>query len=290
MAIRIGLLGNGRWGANIGKTLHSFDDVDLLVIEKSAEVPAGLDGVCIATPSASHAVVALPFIEKGIATFIEKPMTTSVADAERLREAALKSGALVSVGHIHLYNPAFLRMLEILPTLGSITSILCEGMNDKPRTDSSVVWDWLPHDLSMALAIFGKKPESVQAWAAGKPLATLAITTYQFGTATLMSVMSWQFPTKHKMMTIAGEKGTILFDDTAEKKLTLKIGEEISYPAYGKEMPLTQELRAFIDAIAQKSTSTQSLNTGVTIVKLIAAAEEAAKDELARTIPLVSAQ
>jgi len=275
----IGLIGHGRWGTNIAKTLQTFEDVNLVIIEKGAPMPDHLDGVCIATPSATHAEIALPFIEKGIATFIEKPMTTSVADAERLRDAALKSGALVHVGHIRLYNPAFLKIVEILPMLGEIKSILCEGMNNNPRTDSSVLWDWLPHDLSMALTLFGKEPESVQAWTVGEPLATLAITKYQFGAGTLMSVMSWQSPTKRKMMTIVGEKGSILFDDTAERKLTLKIGEEISYPDYSKEMPLTLELRAFVDAITQKSKSTKSLDTGVAIVKLIARAEASSKKE-----------
>lgn len=274
--MQIGLIGHGRWGTNIEKTLRSFDDVELLVIEKGAAVP-GLDGVCVATPSATHAEIALPYIEKGIATFIEKPMTTSLTDAERVRAAAQKSGALVHVGHIHLYNPAFLKLIEILPQIGRVESILSEGMNDKPRTDSSVLWDWLPHDLSMALLIFGTEPESVEACALGGALATSAIAKYQFGSATLLSLMSWQSPVKRTLMTIGGEKGSIIFDDTVAKKLILKIGEEISYPDYGNDMPLTLELRAFVDAIAQKSHDMRSLETGVTIVKLIAAAEEAAQ-------------
>lgn len=286
MMHRIGLIGHGRWGANIEKTLRSLDDVELVVIEKGAASPSGLDGVCIATPSATHAQIALPFIEKGIATFIEKPMTTSVADAERLQAAALKSGTLVHVGHIHLYNPAFLKLIEILPQIGGVKSILCEGMNDNPRMDSSVLWDWLPHDLSMVLQIFGKEPGSVEACALGGQLATSAIAKYQFGSATLLSLMSWQSPVKRKLMTIGGEKGTLIFDDTAEKKLTLTVGEDIFYPDYGKDMPLTLELRAFVDAITQKPSSTTSLESGVRIVKLIAAAEEAARSGKAQPIKL----
>lgn len=284
--MQIGLIGHGRWGTNIEKTLRSFDDVELFVIEKGAAVPEGLDGICIATPSATHFEIALPHIEKGIATFIEKPMTTSVADAERLQAAALKSGALVHVGHIHLCNPAFQKLLEILPQIGRIKSILCEGMNDNPRSDSSVLSDWLPHDLSMVLQIFGTEPESVEACALGGTLATSAIAKYQFGPATLLSVMSWQSPAKRKLMTIGGEKGSIVFDDTAEKKLTLTVGEDISFPDYSKDMPLTLELRAFVEAIAQKSRDMQSLEAGVTIVKLIAAAEEAARSGRAQSIRL----
>ena len=275
MALNIGLVGRGRWGANIERTLKTFDDVVLVAIDKDTTPPEGLDGVCIATPSATHFAIALPFIEKGSATFIEKPLTTLVADAEKLRDASRASGALVHVGHIHLYNPAFLKVLEILPSIGRVESILCEGMNNNPRTDSSVLWDWLPHDLSMALTIFGKEPESVEAWPIGKPLAQLAITRYMFGDAILMSVMSWLSPTKRKLTTIVGKKGSIILDDTADKKVLLRVGKEISFPEYSTDMPLTLELRAFVDAIAQKSNSIQSLETGVAIVKLITAAETA---------------
>ena len=154
MALRLGLVGRGRWGRNIERTLLTFPDVSVAVIAKGENPRTGLDGVLIATQSAVHAEIALPYIEAGIATFIEKPMTTAPADAERIRNAAERSGAIVFVGHILLYHPAFLAALDLLPSLGTVRYLLCEGMNGNPRTDSSVLWDWLPHDLSIARAIF----------------------------------------------------------------------------------------------------------------------------------------
>src|ERR1700704_6875527 len=111
MALHLGLVGRGRWGRNIERTLLTFPDVSVTTIARRETPPAGLDGVLIATQSATHAEVAIPYIEAGIATFIEKPMTTTVSDAERIRDAAERSGAVIFVGHIFLYHPAFLAAL-----------------------------------------------------------------------------------------------------------------------------------------------------------------------------------
>ena len=50
-------------------------------------------------------------------------------------------GAIVFVGHIYLFHPAFLTALDLLPDLGPVRYVLCEGMNSNPRRDSSVLWD-----------------------------------------------------------------------------------------------------------------------------------------------------
>jgi hypothetical protein len=74
MTLQLGLVGRGRWGRNIERTLLSFSDVSVTTVARGEGPPAGLDGIVIATPSATHAQTALPYIEAGIATFIEKPM------------------------------------------------------------------------------------------------------------------------------------------------------------------------------------------------------------------------
>jgi hypothetical protein len=133
MTLRLGLAGHGRWGHNIERTLQSLGDVAVTILAKGEKPRAALDGVIVATQSAAHAEVALPYIEAGIATFIEKPMATTVGDARRIRDAAERHRTIVFVGHIYLYNPAFLRALELLPALGDVRYLLCEGMNNRPR-------------------------------------------------------------------------------------------------------------------------------------------------------------
>lgn len=276
MALRLGLVGHGRWGRNIERTLLTFPDVSVVVIAKGEKPPVRLDGVLIATQSATHADTALPYIEAGIATFIEKPMATTLADAERIRDAAGRSGAIVFVGHIFLFHPAFLAALELLPPLGAVRSLLCEGMNNSSRTDSSVLWDWLPHDLSIARAIFRRDPDSVTAWnLSGGARPEAAMAKFQFGSTPVVSTISWLSPMRRRLVAIACDNATLMFDDIAARRLALhgKQGE-LTYPAYSNELPLTREMAAFLQAVRSGRADAGHIHTGLSIVRAIAAAEK----------------
>ena len=279
--MHIALIGSGKWGTAIARTLDTFPDVKLTVVEKGNSPPDGIDGVIIATPSATHAAVALPFIEQGIPTFIEKPLTTSIIDAERIREAVARSHTPVFVGHIYLYNPAFQKVKGLLPTLGTLSYVLSEKMNYGPRTDASVFWDWLPHDASMLFELFGT-PQTVQAWGIARAGANdrydMATIRFTFENAPAsVSIISWLSPEKRKHMTFVGEKGALVFDDGAEKKLILYRGADVTYPEYESELPLTRELRVFIDSVRHKSFTSDGLTMGYRIVSLVAAAEASAR-------------
>lgn len=275
MALRLGLVGRGRWGQSIERTLASFPDVSVVNIARADKRPASLDGVLIATPSATHAEVALPYIEAGIATFIEKPMATSVWDAERIRDAAVRSGAPVFVGHIYLYHPAFLAALALLPTLGSVRSLICEGANDRPRADSSVLWDWLPHDLSMARAIFGCNADRARAWKLlGDFRAEVAASEFRFGDAGVVSMMSWHSPVRTRRVTVVCEKAVLIFNDKADPQLVVRGNKgAVMYPAFPSEPPLTCEIGAFLQMVRSKKMDPAHLEVGAAIVRGIAAAE-----------------
>jgi predicted dehydrogenase len=276
MTLRLGLVGRGRWGQKIERTVLSFPDVSVRIIGKEEAPPEGLDGVLIANQSAAHAQAALPYIEAGVPTFIEKPITTTVVDAERIRDAAKRSGAVVFVGHIFLYHPAFIAALQLLPSLGAIRYLLCEGTNDVPRTDSSVLWDCVPHDLSMAHAIFGHNPDRVAAWSlSGGVKSQAAVSIFQYGNTPLVSTVSWLSPVRRRQTTIVCENATLVFDDKAARQLALygKNGE-VSHPVYSNELPLTLEMHAFLQAIRSGNADASHVEMGVAIVRAIAAAEE----------------
>lgn len=278
--MRLGLIGRGRWGRNIERTLLSFGDVSVVSIGRNEPLRRELDGVIIASPSATHAELALPYIRAGIATFIEKPMATSVADAQRIREAAQHTQTAVFIGHLQLFNPAFQAALDVLPALGPIQYVHCDSANDNPRADSSVLWDWSPHDLAMARAVFAAEPTCVQAWSlTGTENIQAAVSRYQFGAASLVSVMSWLSLIRRTQVTICAEQGVLIFDDRAQRKLVLHQRDGIvSHPGYEGELPLTRELRAFLDLIRSRSTDPSHIALGVGIVRAIEAAEESIKN------------
>ena len=247
----------------------------MTVVPRVFDFRASLDGVLIATPSATHAEIALPYIERGIATFVEKPMVTTIADAEHMRGAAQQSGAFVFVGHTHLYNPAFRALCNLVTALGPIRYILCEGMNGNPGTDLSVLWDWLPHHLSMAMRLFGHEPGSVSARNIdGVSPTQAAVSRFLFGKIPLVCTTSWLSLLKRQNMKIVAEKGTLVFDDTTALKLILyDPAGEVTFPTYESEPPLSVELQAFCNSIRTGEIDRDHLADGTAIVRAIVAAE-----------------
>jgi predicted dehydrogenase len=280
MTTRLGLIGRGKWGRNIEQTLLSLGGVSVIAIGRGEAQHQNLDGVIVASPSATHAELALPYIRAGIATFIEKPMATSVADAQRIWEAAQRAQAAVCVGHVQLYNPAFQALLNLLPDLGAVRYVLCDSANSNPRTDASVLWDWLPHDLSMARVMFGADPSCVQAWSlADAKTVQAAVARYQYGAASFVSMMSWLSPVRRRQVTIAAERGVLVFDDRAPQKLALHAKDgDTSYPRYADALPLTRELAAFLKRVRSRSCDVSDTALGLAIARAIAGAEESIRN------------
>lgn len=289
------LIGLGRWGKNIQKTLQGLG-IEVVGIDKtpsqSPPVRGEVDGVLVATPGSTHAKVALPFIKQGLPVFIEKPMTTSLKDAKILQAAAKKSGENIFVGHLHLYNPAFLKAKELIRKAGRIRYAAFEGMNWGPfRDDMSAMWDWAPHDVAMALDLFGK-PKSVQAWGeydwavarleflntpevSRRDSSGVAKRGSFFATIHVSTLSS----EKRKRMTVAGIKYSVLFDDIAECKIAVYEKGKVMYPAYEKTMPLTAELTAFIQMIKTGKRPKTDIQNGVDVVQILDAAERSMKLE-----------
>lgn len=181
---------------------------------------------------------------------------------------------MVFVGHIYLYNPAFRKMLELLPALGAIQYVVCEGMNVAPDFRASVAWEWLPHHLSMGRAIFDCEPTSVSAWSlTGPEIPRGAVSRFLFGETPLISMASWLSPTRRRPVSIPCENGTLLFDDLSDRKLALYAADgSVTYPVYDSEPPLTCELRTFLAQLRGHDADRPHLDDGLCIVRAIEAA------------------
>lgn len=116
----------------------------------------------IAAPTKFHADLAEPFLARGIACLIEKPLAKDIADAKRIVDAAAKASALVQVGHIERFNPAIVAMhrLNIVPKFMEVTRI-------SPLTfrsiDVGVVLDMMIHDIDIVLNLADSPVASIEA-------------------------------------------------------------------------------------------------------------------------------
>ena len=83
-----------------------------------AGLETGPDLVVIATYSDSHADLAIRAMEAGAHVFVEKPLATTVADAERVVETARRLGRKLVVGYILRHHPSWVRMIAEARALG----------------------------------------------------------------------------------------------------------------------------------------------------------------------------
>src|SRR3989344_6498148 len=122
--ITLSLIGAGKWGKNYINTIHSLSFCELpdsyIKTKNYKELLNfnNIDGVIIATPASTHFQIAKAFLEKGFNVLIEKPLTTSYKAALKLYRIAEKTKSTVMVGHIFLYNPAFLKVKELIKSIG----------------------------------------------------------------------------------------------------------------------------------------------------------------------------
>lgn len=297
--LRIAVIGNGRWGKNIIRTLNTLPECvvsytatrDYVFLFKKNDI----DAVVIATPPKTHTAIALKFLVRKIPLFIEKPMTTNLLDAHRIATVSKKMKTPVFVGHIDLYNPAYQAVQATVRKLGVLHLVVSEGASMGPfRSDVSVLWDWAPHGCAMILDAVGEKPTSVQAL--GTTHISLKKTSYDTSVIKLIFPSgcigyihnSRLSPKKKRSLTIVGSKGTAVYSDTETEKailtlhpLSKKKAEVPTVPhtvlTYEDTPSLTAELRAFLKSVRTRKSPKTDAASGVAVVSILESAEKSIK-------------
>jgi len=123
--------------------------------------------VSIAVPTADHLVIGTQMLEAGVACLIEKPLALTEKDCQTLINAANKGGAILQVGHIERFNPAFTAVQAHLSKGDTIHAISAQRLNNTSArvTDVDVVMDLMVHDLDLVLALKDSAVEHISATA-----------------------------------------------------------------------------------------------------------------------------
>jgi predicted dehydrogenase len=133
------------------------------------EVIGEVDAVTIAVPTEQHRDVAMPFLERGIAVLIEKPIARSLVEAHELLDVARASGAVLAVGHTERYNPAVAAVLPLV-TRPRFIEVHRLGAFPDRSLDIDVVFDLMIHDLDVILSMVKSEVAAVEA--VGVPVLT----------------------------------------------------------------------------------------------------------------------
>lgn len=141
-----------------------------LPILPDLEAVAGeAEAVVVATPTVSHAEVAGFFLDRGLHVLVEKPIASSLAEADDLVARARRANRVLQVGHVERYNPAIESALGLVRSPRFI-EVHRLGVFTARSLDVDVVLDLMIHDLQIVSALVGRPVAEIRA--AGVPVLT----------------------------------------------------------------------------------------------------------------------
>jgi predicted dehydrogenase len=178
----VGVVGTGRLGRAHVRVLRSLPGVDFVgchdadpsrsreaaaefgatAFESLNDLLGAVGAVSVVTTTSAHAAVALSALDRGCDVFVEKPLTSSFTDGERVVARARAAGRILQVGHIERFNSA---IQAVLPAVGRPLFIEVHRLApfNLRGADVSVVMDLMIHDLDLLGLLVGANPVDVRA-------------------------------------------------------------------------------------------------------------------------------
>lgn len=241
--IGISVIGYGYWGPNLVRNFSQVPEARVVsVCDQSADRRAHVESVypairtcsdvrdvwsnpavqavAIATPVSSHYELALQALRAGKHVFVEKPFTTTSAQAERLIEEAEKRQLTLMVDHTFVYTSAVRKIKELVDS-GSIGKV---HYYDSVRInlglfqhDVNVLWDLAVHDLSIMDYLFERSPVTIaatgMAHVPGQPENLAYLTCYFDNSLIAHFHVNWMAPVKVRQTLVGGSQKMIVYDD-----------------------------------------------------------------------------
>tara|TARA_B100002051_G_scaffold242463_1_gene247687 strand:- start:1218 stop:2174 length:957 start_codon:yes stop_codon:yes gene_type:complete len=253
------------------------------------------DGFTISTPAESHYEIGKQIISAGKHVLIEKPMTLSVKDSEDLLLLSNKFDICLMVGHVLLFHPAIIKIKEIIENgrIGDLQYLYSNRLNlGKVRTEENVFWSLAPHDIAIFQYLTNSFPKLIQSKGStflqqGIPDSTMMNIEYENGIEGHIFV-SWLHPFKEHRLVVIGSKAMISFEDSMDSKplklyskkfdLISGVPEKVDGPveriSYENKMPLTEQLKYFLNHLDGKKPKIANGESGLEVIKILVKASE----------------
>ena len=326
----IAVIGSGYWGKNLVRNFYQLgvlkticDGTQSVCAEMNKTYPdvgstnnfsdvlqdENITGVVIAAPAALHYDFAEKALQAGKHVFVEKPLSLTQADGEKLVSLAAQKQKTLFVGHILNYHAAVVRLKEIVKDgkIGRLQYIYSRRLSlGKIRREENILWSFAPHDISIILSLTGEEPcyvDSVGHNFLHARIADVTMTNLKFPSGIGAHIfVSWLNPYKEQKLVIVGSSGMLVFDDTepVERKLTHyphTINWQNGLPVPNKaesipidisdiwEEPLKAECKAFLSAI---KTNTKPLTSGEEGLRVLKVLEQSQQSLEQKELPSVS--
>jgi len=292
--IRVGVIGVGYLGKFHAEKYSGMDNVRLAGVadidrSRAEDVAARfgsravtdyrdlfgrVDAVSIVVPTQSHFDIGLEFLNHDVDVLIEKPMTTTLEQADDLIEAAESRGRILQIGHLERFNPAVLALKDIITHPMFIEAHRLSIFKDR-STDVSVVLDLMIHDIDIILSIVNSEIQSIHA--AGVPViceyADIANVRLQFESGCVANVTASRISTKNQRKIRFFQKDAYISVDFNGREITLirrnenqsdnpVPGTDFQQLTFSETDVLEDELRSYILAVRTRNSPVVSGQAG----------------------------
>lgn len=326
--LRFGVIGYGYWGPNIVRNLRGLEGCQLVgvcdqspaarkkiqaahpgipVFSDAQELISSpdVDVIAVITPVWTHYPLAKAALESGKHVFVEKPFTSTAAQAEELINLAEQKRLQIMVDHTFLFTGAVRKIRQLLAegALGKLYYYDSTRVNlGLFQHDCNVIWDLAPHDLSIMNYLLGRDAEAIVATGQThlNGHADIAFMTAYFPDKMIAHInVNWLSPVKVRTTLIGGEKKMVVWNDLeADEKVKVYdkgvdvTGQEgvynllISYRSGDMWAPHVEQLEAlrvelayFVECIKKDETPFNDGVAGLKVVQMLEAADQSLKSK-----------
>jgi predicted dehydrogenase len=325
--IRVGVIGYGYWGPVVARNFYSAEGCELAAVcdknpaalERVKRLYPGvsitcdasdivrspaIDVVAVITPVWTHFDFAKAALENGKHVFVEKPFTSTTAQAEELIDLALRKNLQIMVDHTFLFTGAVTKIRQLIDegVLGRLYYYDSTRVNlGLFQHDVNVIWDLAPHDLSIMNHLLATKPEAVTATGQChvNGLEDIAYIAVYFKEKTLAHInVNWLSPVKVRTTLIGGQKKMVVWNDLEpdekvkvyDKGINVKNGDgvydmlvgyrsgDMWAPKVEQTEALKREANYFVECINKNEAPFNDGVAGLRVVRLLEAATLSLKE------------
>ncbi len=275
--LRVGVVGLGHLGAHHARvysllpnaSLVGCSDINQELAENIAkkfhskaftnykDLFGKVDAVSIVTPTALHYQIAKDFLEAGINVLIEKPITKSLEEADKLLEIQKNKNLILQVGHIERFNPAISAIADVI---NEPIFIECHRLSTylKRAIEVGVVLDLMIHDIDIILELINSDVESIEAIGGNilsktEDVANVRI-KFKNGAVANITASRMAYQAKRKIRIFQKDAYIVLDYINQGAYLFKKEGDKITRHKLDAEKiePLKKELESFVDCVINK--------------------------------------